>query len=458
MNVYNFNFKVIHSTKSTLYGYNVSEVWRREEVQRVNLQTTYPDYKWPKLAQSLYRDHEDLINKPVAIQDMKWSHDGTSIITISNDTGIRQYLIPEENTDDSIGNENRPDPSLLTPFTRGFKNKSIVCSEIHPLNSMYDRDYNFVLLGSRDMPIQMYDLNIQEEEEEYENITLLSKRHSNVRYSYNIVNPMNEKFESPFSIKIYPHQYDRFYTGGVNNIIKIYDFNRSLPICEYSVSRRNSNRSIISCFEEGSNNYMIDNKVVLWASYKNEFGRLDTRCAKGYSKNTYEAKYRLLQNLGNGIYQMIRSDNGHYLYIFLRKSDKIQIFDMRNMGSKPINELKLPFKIGYQKILASMVEGQGLMLGSSQNTLLVWDKALIESGGITNREQVKDNYGFHAISIDNLYSSTNGARINIITQSPNRINSDNGCIAISSSFDRNCTIDATATTRLQSSLYVLGLN
>lgn len=461
MDAHNFNFKVIHSTKATLYGCDVSEIWRREEIQRMNLQTMYPHYKWPRLAQSLYKCHEDLINKPVTIQDMKWSCDGTSIVTISNDTGIRQYLIPEADDENSMITGDGSNISLLTPFVRKFKNKSIVCSEIHPSNSLYDNDYNFVLLSSRDMPIQMYDLSVQnddEEEEEHRKVNWLCKRQSNIRYSYDTINPLNEKFESPFSIKIYPYQYNKFYTGGVNNKIKIYDFNRNSPIGEYSVGKRKSNRSIISCFEERSNNYRINNKTVLWANYKNEFGRVDTRCDPRYSKDVNKGKYQLSQNLGNGIYQMICSDNDRYMYILLRKSDKVQILDMRNMGSGPINELKLPFRIGYQKILASMVEDQGLMLGSNQNTLLVWDKALIESGGISNKGQDKNKYNFHAISVDKLHTSTGGARTNIISPNPNSINSGDNYIAISSSFDRNCATDATATVRSQCSLYILGLN
>ena len=238
MDVYNFNFKVVHSTKSTLDGYNVSEVWKREELQRLNLQTIYPDYKWPKLSQSLYKDYEALINKPVTIQDMKWSCDGTSIITISNDTGIRQYLIPEDDNDGLVTEGDDTGINLLTPFVRKFKNKSIVCSEIHPLNSLYDNDYNFVLLSSREMPIQMYNLNLQNEEEGDDDDGLVKKRHSNVRYSYDTMNPINERYELPFCIKVYLHQRNNIYTGGANNKIKLYDMNRSSPIYQYSIGKK----------------------------------------------------------------------------------------------------------------------------------------------------------------------------------------------------------------------------
>ena len=155
---------------------------------------------------------------------------------------------------------------------------------------------------------------------------------------------------------------------------------------------------------------------------------------------------------------MIRSDNDRYLYILLRNSNVIQIFEMMNMDIGHINQLKLPFRVGYQKILASIIEDQGLVIGSNQNTLLVWDKALIESGGITKRNQEEMKYSFNRITIDKLNNATKGTRINIISQNPNSNNSDNNCIAISSSFDRNRLVDATAAIKPQSSLSILGLS
>lgn len=121
---------------------------------------------------------------------------------------------------------------------------------------------------------------------------------------------------------------------------------------------------------------MVNNKVILWANYKNQFGQLDTRFDPRYSNDTDRAIYQIPQNIGNGIYQMIRSDNDRYLYILLRNSNVIQIFEMMNMDIGHINQLKLPFRVGYQEILASIIEDQGLVIGSNQNTLLVWGQSI----------------------------------------------------------------------------------
>ena len=83
---------------------------------------------------------------------------------------------------------------------------------------------------------------------------------------------------------------------------------------------------------------------------------------------------------------------------------------------------------------------------------------MLESGGITKRNQEEMKYSFNRITIDKLDNATKGTRINIISQNPNSNNSDNNYIAISSSFDRNCLVDATVAIKPQSSLSVLGLS
>ena len=83
---------------------------------------------------------------------------------------------------------------------------------------------------------------------------------------------------------------------------------------------------------------------------------------------------------------------------------------------------------------------------------------MLESGGITKRNQEEMKYSFNRITIDKLNNATKETRINIISQNPNSNNSDNNCIAISNSFDRNRLVDATAAIKPQSSLSILGLS
>lgn len=397
------NLKVSHSTQATFQQNDVSKVWNREDMQWKAMQDKFPDYKFPHLEHSQFSECNDGVNKPVVIQDMKWSCDGTSITTISNDTGIRQYLIPEE-TDDKNGFNEGEHGTLLTPFIRKYKNRSIVCSEIHPLNSMYDEKYNFTLLSSRDMPIQMYNLSSE------------NAGSSNVRYTYDIMNPLNEKFEVPYSIKIFPNQNDIFYTGASGNKIKIYDMNRSSPINEYYCRRGRGSKSIISCFEDRSNNYVMNDKVMMWANYKNEIGHLDTRCDPK-DPRTMRSKHTIPRQFGDGIYQMIRSDNDHYLYVLLRQANKIQIFDQRGTF-EPINTLMLPFKMGYQKHLAIIDEDRGMVLGSDQGRLLNWDKSLIGSGGVIKGEADSDNEAEVTIMKSKGSLTNKNAKIHIVSRNP----------------------------------------
>lgn len=412
---------VSHSTQSTFQHNDVGKVWNLEDVQWKTTQDKFPDYKFPQLEHSQYTGCNEEVNKPVVIQDMKWSCDGTSITTVSNDTGIRQYLIPEESDDISDCDDSK-DNMLLTPFIRKFKNRSIVSSEIHPLNSMYDEKYNFALLSSRDIPIQMYNLSSE------------NNGASNVRYTYNIVNSLNETFEVPYSIKILPSQNDIFYTGGSGNKIKIYDMTRSSPVSEYYSRRGRGSKSIISCFEDRTNNYVMNDKVIIWANYKNEIGILDTRCDPNDSR-AMNSKHTIPRHAGDGIYQVIRSDNDHYLYVLLRRANKIQVFDHRGTF-KPMNTLWLPFKSGYQKHMAIIDEDQGLVLGSDQGTLLNWDKSLIGSGGLAKDGADSDNdIGFTTMKTEGLPVSKN-AKIHMISRNPSNESTVNS-YAIATSSDRN---------------------
>ncbi|CAL9733061.1 protein Swt21p [Monosporozyma unispora] len=435
------SLRVSHSTLSTFQQVDVDEVWKQEDSQWRSVQDKFPDYQFPKLEHSLYEKCKEVINKPVVIQDIKWSRDGTSITTVSNDTGIRQYLIPEENTQENIVNDVTTGSKLLTPFIRKFKNRSIVCSETHPLNSMYDEKYNFVLLSSRDMPIQMYDLSPQE------------TGSSSIRFSYEIMNPLNEKLEVPYSIKIFPNQNETFYTGGNGNKIKVYDMSRSFCVNEYYSRRGKGSKSIISCFDDRSTNYVMNDKVLIWANYKNEVGQLDIRCAPNDTR-AMRSRYTIPRASGDGIYQMLRSDNDHYLYVLLRKSNKIQIFDHRGTLD-PINSLTLPFKIGYQKQKAIIDEDQGFLLGSDKGTLLTWDKSLIEAGGVCKSgSNDNENSEYSTITLKGMFNvQGNNTRIHLVSRNPNHGSSIHSYAAATSS-DRNYNRSISSSSTPHCSLFI----
>lgn len=391
--------KVCHSTEDTFYGSDVGQVWSREERLWQIMQNKSPEYPFPHLEQSIYTQANNnkvdkSINKPVFIQDMKWSHDGTSISSVSNDSGIRQYLIPEEGQ--STADEEEDGAQSLTPFIRKFKNRSIVCSEIHPLNSMYDDIYNYVLLASKNVPIQMYSLSAQFDSKEEDS-------YSNVRHTYKIMNDMNEKFEIPYSMKIFENRPDMFFSGGLRNKIKMYDVNRTDPLSTYNIGKGGP-KSIISCFEDRSSQYVMNDKVFFWGNYKNEIGSLDTRTDPKHFKSTINLP-KVKGSFGDGIYQIIRSVSGHYLYIFSRQSRSVQVLDSRQIGShvQAVNRLYLPFKIGYQQCKAAIDEDLGLIMGNRSKQdeigILQWDKSLIETGGRSREWDTKsDEYTFNIIS------------------------------------------------------------
>ncbi|CCK70789.1 Swt21p KNAG_0F01210 [Huiozyma naganishii CBS 8797] len=345
------SIKVVFSTNDTFDGRDLSRIWQRENAKHKALVLTQPDYQFPKLQYSSYAD--DKLEKPVVIQDLKWSNDGTSIVSVSNDSGVRQYLVPEATSDCT--------PELV-PFTRVFKNRSIVSSCISPRYSLYNENTsgNFVLLGSRDIPIQLYGLSAGSEEQ--------------VNFSYSTLDQLNENYNVPYSLHIFPRAADdRFYMGSTRNRVSVYDMNRDKPLLELQSTRRQcgksaSHKSIVSCF----NDTKVNNMVV-FGNYHNELHGLDERCCE----LTQLAK----SHGGNGIYQVLTSENGHYCYVLKRHSSEISVLDVRQSFQR-VNSLKLPETTRNQKLYATNCPDKGILMGTPRGTICCWDRLVVEFGGI----------------------------------------------------------------------------
>lgn len=93
----------------------IANVWKREDKEWLKrTQSDRSGYEYPRLGESPYINMTDdfRMEKKVICQDIFWSCDGTSFVSVHNDFGIRQYLVPEE------GNTDKLNRNLLLPFTR----------------------------------------------------------------------------------------------------------------------------------------------------------------------------------------------------------------------------------------------------------------------------------------------------------------------------------------------------
>ncbi|CCD25660.1 Swt21p NDAI_0F03420 [Naumovozyma dairenensis CBS 421] len=381
--------EILGNTGTTFQEKDLRKNWAKEDDEWAKLVSKVPNYNFPILGRSMYEtdDVDDKLLRDNICQDLRWSYDGTSLVSVNNDYGIRQYLIPEDNEegkeDENFASIKKGIP-VMVPFTRFFKNQSIVSSEVHPLYSLFDNAdntsngfNNCILLGLRNMPIQLYGLTNTEGEDSNDKVSSIM--------NYNVMNEENEKYEVPYAMKIGRNSLSTFLVGFEKNKVGLYSFDRKESISIFRTrtsTELRTRKSIISCF---SDSLPLGRNMQFAGSYKNEIFSIDRR------QNYLIPLYKGSSSSREGAVQLFNSNNGNYLFVLKRNSATIEILDCR-FGYKRINELQIPFKLDNQKFRVQLTEDQGLYMGTNRNSIINWSKDLIEFGGIT-RARDRDNSG-----------------------------------------------------------------
>lgn len=389
------------STGNIFNGWNVRRTWEREDQawEEMESGTSNSSYRFPELGQSVYLyDSTKLLNQPVICRNLFWSSDGTSFVTVHDDYGIRQYLVPEHQEQGDL------DIRLL-PFTRFFKNQSIVTSQVHPRYSLYNdsTSFNVILLASREVPLQLYPLSGDADTNAAQSL-----------HSFNVNDINNDSFQVPYAINFLNDQH--FLVGSVRNRVSLYDITRKQPVWTMQPTKKECGNSlhkaIVSCFDEQGSQKYSEDQHRMFGTYKSELYRIDTRT--GQSQFVYRSPA-----VGNGFIQILKSANGHYLYILRRNCDVIDILDIRHSCRK-VNELKLPFRINSQKFEACLTAAGGLSIGTDRGSVINWSSDMIEFGGIgRDVNPACNNPEVEKISPDCEYALPYvNNKINIIKQSP----------------------------------------
>lgn len=381
-------------TKDLFDGWNVQRVWQKEDETLLDRHQSLDK----KLQKSVFAQN-DSWKRPVICQNMFWSRDGSSIVTIHDDYGIRQYMT-------SLQDDKNNDQ--LIPYTRMFKNRSIVTSQVHPLYSLYNDtgNFNVLLTACRDLPLQMYSL---------QDVEGLCLNH------YNVTNNENGAWEIPYAIN-WTNE-DQFLIGSVKNKVSLFNCHRRSPVWNFQSKRSNSTKkSIVSCFNERPHGEFSDKKNSIFGTYKNELYLLDHRMR--YPQFLYWSPQ------GTGYIQLLESINAHYVYALKRNTNLIDVLDTREFHH-PVNQLRLPFKIGNQKHKASITSTNGLTIGTDDGKIVGWSSSAIEFGAIDrNGRTHNDKSGEKPELI--FETGLNQSRINIVQQSP----ADLGVCALSYSPDK----------------------
>ncbi|EJS41979.1 YNL187W [Saccharomyces arboricola H-6] len=303
------------------------------------------------------------MQKKVLCQNIFWSCDGTSFVSVHNDFGIRQYLVPEEIDTD------KTEKSLLLPFSRVFKNQSIVSCAVDPFYSLYGDAIGGVatdkiVIGSKNFPLQLFSIT-----------------NGQCVASYDTANETNGEYEAAYSVKIDAEAH--IYTGSLRNKVAVYDMNRREAMWIHRSTKKASKgrQSIISCFEERpAGGADLQMGSLLCGSYANEMFQVDPRHRRLVRMNDASTAAR-------GIIQILTSDNGRYHYVARRNSDMISVYDRRDV-KREVNFLTLPFRIRHDsaKFKLCIDVTHGLSMGTPWGTVLNWGRDLVEFGGVFSHQ------------------------------------------------------------------------
>lgn len=404
---------------SPFEGKDLESIWNNEELEwskhLTNMKMSFRNLiNSTELEKPLIAPSSDISQRPIICQDIYWSTDGQLLTAVTDDHGIRQYVIANNDSERTL---------KLPLAQRFFKNQSIVSSDISLIysfeNNFNNNDMNTILIGSRNLPIQLYSLNLENEQDKRAPI-----------FAYNTVNNQTEKYEVPYMIRYINKR--EFITGSTRNSVSLYDLERKDPVWKIRSDKIRCGKAvykaIVSCFDELASpnalyecdSFSTNNRY--FGTYKNEIYHFDTRARSPSMKLMHGNN-----NCGNGIYQILKSENGNYVYVLKRRSDLITIHDTRNFFSK-VGELKLPFTIKNQKFKASISTYDGLSIGTPQGTIINWERGLIEFGGIPRdtNEQTEPNsicpttiHRYHPVSDKENPAIYTAPRINIIKPNPN---------------------------------------
>ncbi|KAF8542579.1 hypothetical protein BDD12DRAFT_728461, partial [Trichophaea hybrida] len=130
-----------------------------------------------------------------------WTPDGTSLLTHSEDNGLRTFILPP-NLLDGVNKLH------LTPHTTNFTASPVYATAIYPFASLSSPETFVYLCSPRGAPIRLHSLL---------NPGLLG--------SYQLVNPHTETHDAPYSLVISPNNPTTFLAGTTNQI-SIFDLNR----------------------------------------------------------------------------------------------------------------------------------------------------------------------------------------------------------------------------------------
>lgn len=331
-------WRELYSTQDTFNG-SISESWLKENTlyEARNLKDQlyeYPALNSPVLSGSRLK-HQRNISK-----DIIWSSDGSSLVSVNEDFGIRLYMMLTD----------VPEHQCMVPMQRVFSRNAAMSYCLHPRFDLlgeesFEYGWNSILISERQLPMKL--------------VSLVPTAENKVLNYYHFRDTQNEKFHDVYSMDFVNEL--AFVVGGRNRL-GVFTLERSDPISELDLNEINAFgiASAIKPFRE-------QNHCIYVGSYLNQIAGIDLSSEEYIFKKTLDGF--------DGIYQLLESENKNYLYVLGRKSTQIPILD-RRMDHKQVGVLT-GWQSSYptnQKCYGDLLpQNQGLIVGNQQGMIKIWE-------------------------------------------------------------------------------------
>jgi hypothetical protein len=292
------------------------------------------EYTYPPLQSST-------ATNPLITTQLQWLPDASALITASSDVGIRTYIPPESLLEEPV--------NQLISYTRAYLT-SITTSAVHPSASLYNGSIPLAI-GGKEIPLKLYNAFPDE-----------NGKARPLRV-YNTAHPQTEKYAKISSLAFLGGS--TILSGSMKSI-QLFDIERSDPIGEVTTT------GIVSAMAPSRSEFIHD-------------GWFTSTWNGHISLHSLEGDVTMQYRTNNGVFQVLESINGKYLYVIPRQGDSIDVLDIR-MGLEKVCDL-LGFKSQSQRISGSLKpHSGGLVIGTSDGCVMEYRDAEMAMG---TSEEVK---------------------------------------------------------------------
>lgn len=259
---------------------------------------------------------------PNGFKQARFTADGASVVTVSEDCGLRQFVVPPDVLEIK---------AQLRPFTRRFLSGPITDMAVYPGFRLSDYSTQYLAAAVKNVPVKLYNMGLSD---------------SGDTATYPVWNANREEYPQVYSLA-FGSDGSTLYSGLKN---KIAMHSVDAPGCEQTVT------------------------VVVEGTVSSIAVRVDGVVALG----TFEGSLVLVDEGGlpkstevrrTGISQVSWSRDGNYVYCLVRKSDQVAIYDVR--GSRIAGWLsQFPGQTS-QRLYGSPTK-TGFLAGGTDGSLHQW--------------------------------------------------------------------------------------